>query len=265
MLKRTFMHISGVSRATEEKFWSEGISSWDDFLKYSENLNTKTLNISRNKIKMISSEIKCSITALKKSDYNCFITSMQGRDHWRAYPEMKGRCCFLDIETTGLDKRRDDITLIGIYDGKKSRIFIQGKNIDDFKKEIEKYDCIISFNGRCFDIPFLKAKFPDVDFEKFHIDLRFAMKELGFSGGLKKIEKEIGISREDDILDVDGFEAVRLWYKYLRGDKQALDLLVKYNIADIENLKVMMDFAYGLLEKKYYKNTEDEADTSKTK
>lgn len=111
---------------------------------------------------------------------------------------------------------------------------------------------IITFNGRCFDLPFIKHKFPSVDLDKIHIDLRFLMRDLGFSGGLKNIEREIGISRDEEIGDISGSEAVRLWKKYERGDTKALDILLKYNIADIENLKVMMDFAFSKIKDKNF-------------
>jgi hypothetical protein len=71
-------------------------------------------------------------------------------------------------------------------------------------------------------------------------------------GGLKRIEKEVGIQRDDDLQDVDGYEAVRLWYKYKRGDENALKLLTKYNIADVENLKTLMDFAFQKLKHKHF-------------
>jgi len=165
---------------------------------------------------------------------------------------MKEKCCFLDIETTGLNRYKRDITVIGLYDGDKSKFFVNGKNLEDFREEIKKYKMIVSFNGKMFDIPFIQAKFPDIDFNKFHIDLRFAMKKLGYTGGLKRIEKEIGISREEDVTGIDGFEAVRLWYKYKKGDNNALDLLLKYNKEDIENLKYLMDFTFDKLRKKYF-------------
>ena len=78
------------------------------------------------------------------------------------------------------------------------------------------------------------------------------MKELGYSGGLKKIEKEVGICRDDDLQDISGFDAIRLWKQYQRGDEEALKLLVKYNIADIENLKILMDFTYEKLRNKCF-------------
>jgi len=52
-----------------------------------------------------------------------------------------------------------------------------------------------------------------------HIDLRFLLKKLGYAGGLKRIDKELGINRGADIDGIDGFEAVRLWNEYRWGNK----------------------------------------------
>ncbi len=170
--------------------------------------------------------------------------------HWRAYPDFKERCCFLDIETTGLDKYNDDITTIGLFDGKQSRVFVNGTDLDEFKKEIEKYSMIVTFNGACFDLPFISNKF-NMQFDHLHIDLRWALKRLGLTGGLKYIEKTLEITRDDEVADMDGWEAVKLWYRYKKGDRSALHLLIKYNIEDIENLKTLMDYAYSNLKKEY--------------
>jgi len=143
-----------------------------------------------------------------------------------------------------LSVSRNKITTIGIYDGKKSKVFIRRKNIDEFQKEIKKYSTIITFNGRCFDIPFIRAKYPKIRFNQLHIDLRFVLAELGYKGGLKRIETVLGVGRDDEIDGVDGYEAVKLWYRYRKGDEEALKKLVKYNIADVVNLKELMEFAY---------------------
>lgn len=202
--------------------------------------------------------VKESFKAHESRDHNFFVKNMPFNTHWRAYNDFKEKCCFLDIETTGLDRYNDEVTVIGVYNGKDSKFFINGKNLDDFSREMEKYSMIITFNGLCFDVPFLKAKFPSINFNKFHIDLRFAMKSIGYNGGLKAIEKslgpKLGISRDCNIQDVDGLEAVRLWYNYRRGDKEALDKLVSYNQADIENLKALMEFAFEKLKEREFIN-----------
>ena len=78
------------------------------------------------------------------------------------------------------------------------------------------------------------------------------MKDIGYSGGLKSIERQAGIQRDDDLKEVDGYEAVRLWYKYKRGDSEALRTLLRYNQADIENLKILMDLTFDKLKNKEF-------------
>jgi len=247
LLKSTFLHIPGIGADTECQIWKNDILSWDDFLE-----NYHKLQLCSSKKELIHSHIRRSINAYDNKDYQFFCRNMPGRLHWRAYKELKDNCCFLDIETTGLDKHHDEITLIGLYDGKDSRFFVNGKNLEEFKDAVKDYAMIVTFNGKCFDLPFIKAKHPNISFDKFHVDLRFAMRELGYSGGLKRIEKLVGIDRGDELEEVDGFEAVRLWYKYKRGDNSALELLLRYNQADIENLKILMEFTFEKLKEKEF-------------
>ncbi|MFZ4437691.1 MAG: ribonuclease H-like domain-containing protein, partial [Syntrophales bacterium] len=69
---------------------------------------------------------------------------------------------------------------------------------------------------------------------------------LGFSGGLKGCERQMGIDR-GDLKDIDGYEAVLLWYDYKRtGNKKSLETLIQYNSADARNLETLMVMAYNL-------------------
>ena len=243
MLTNSFVHVPGINKEKEALIWQNNILNWQEFLD-----NIHKLDL-RNK-ELVHSFIENSISAHNNQDHGFFLNNLPSNEHWRVYKQFN--CCFLDIETTGLSRNYHDVTVIGLYDGNESKIFVNGKNLDDFPAEIAKYSTIITFNGKCFDVPFLKAKFPEIDFNKFHIDLRYAMKELGFVGGLKRIEKECGIVRDDDLQDISGFDAIRLWRNYQRGDEESLKLLVKYNIADIENLKTLMDFTYQKLRNKCF-------------
>ena len=69
-----------------------------------------------------------------------------------------------------------------------------------------------------------------------HFDLCFGARKLGFRGGLKKLEREFGIQREDAVTGIDGYEAVKLWEFARRGSSEALDLLKLYNREDTVNL-----------------------------
>lgn len=240
ILQNTFIHIPGVGEKKEISFWENGILCWQDFMDNFDSIKAPL---------GVKQLVALSVQEYKKKNHLFFTPLLKTSEHWRAYHEFNDSCCYLDIETTGLDRRRNRITTIGLYDGNKSRVFVRGKDLHEFPDEFKKYSMVVTFNGIMFDIPFLKENFPDVDYNKLHLDLRFAMKKLGYSGGLKKIEKAVGISRPDEVDGVDGFEAVRLWRRYEKGDKKALDKLIKYNIEDIENLKTLSELTYdGLKE-----------------
>jgi len=79
-----------------------------------------------------------------------------------------------------------------------------------------------------------------------HIDLRFLLKSLGFSGGLKGCERQMGIDR-GDLSDIDGYYAVILWNEYRRtGNEEKLKLLLDYNSADARNLESLLVKAYNM-------------------
>jgi uncharacterized protein len=243
MIRSTFLHMPSIGKSTEDYLWQKGVLTWDDFLE-----KHTCLNLSQTKTSAILSNISLSQEAHESGDHAFFSTRLAQKDHWRAYPDFR-RICYLDIETTGLSPYFSDITLIGLYNGKESQFFIKGKNLTEFPEEVKAYSTIVSFNGRAFDLPFIQTKFPDLRFDQFHIDLRYALARLGYRGGLKAIEPQLGLIRPDEVQGVDGFEAVRLWRRYERGDKSALDKLIAYNKEDIENLKPLAEFAYPRLEK----------------
>lgn len=249
MLVNTFLHIPGVGDKTERKLWRNQIHSWHDFLQAEQKIP-----LSSGKQEKVNQHVQQSLDYYQEGNYRSLIDQFPSRIHWRTYRELKerGKCCFLDIETTGLDKQRHDVTVVGLYDGQESKMFVQGKNLDQFLPEIRQYDLIVTYNGKCFDLPFLRHKFPQLKRNFFHADLRYKLKKIGYTGGLKAIEKEFGISREEDVKGMDGYEAVRLWKQYQKGNKKALRLLIDYNREDIENLEVLMDAAYSQLRQRKF-------------
>ena len=246
MLQNTFIHIPKVSRNAEIKLWRDEIHTWQNFLD-----NEETIEMSDSKKSYISRQLRDSMDALKRRDYSHF-SGLPANQHWRLYSELRNKTCFLDIETTGLSKHQNDITLIGIHGNEGSKIFMNGVDLEKFEDELKRYKMIITFNGKCFDIPFIRQKFPDVEIGQYHADLRFMLSELGFRGGLKSIELQRGIRRPEELDGVDGFEAVRLWHRYQRGDNSALVTLKKYLTADIENLRPLMEKAVVELKKKNF-------------
>jgi uncharacterized protein len=75
--------------------------------------------------------------------------------------------------------------------------------------------------------------------------LRYVLRRLGYRGGLKGCEKQLGIDR-NELDGVDGFMAVRLWWQYRdQHDQRALETLLSYNIQDVLNLETLLVMAYN--------------------
>lgn len=246
MLKNTFVHIPGIGYQTEKKIWEKGIRDWDDFLteKRKPPLADRTKSF-------VHSYVQESKKHLEQKNHHFFVDKLPRREFWRAYHEFKDSTAFLDIETTGLDFSSHDITLIGIYDGKDVQTFIKGKNLHKFPQEIRKFRSIVTYNGARFDIPFIKSAFPGLSLRQIHIDIMYPLRRLGYRGGLKAIEKRVGIDRSGETDGLSGWDAVVLWKKHLRGDETALDLLEKYNIEDTKNLEILSELAYDKLRREY--------------
>ncbi len=236
MLERTFMHISGIGRKTETLLWRKGIHTWYHFLDHGSEI------FSPSRDRYIREQLRDSIN--NKTNIAFFKDRLCTDEMWRLFQTFRNRCVYLDIETTGGYQGINDITVIGIYDGRDYLTFINGKNLEEFESAICDYDLVITFNGSTFDLPFIKKWYRNITLPPAHIDLRFLLKRLGYKGGLKRIEKDMGISREEDICDMNGYDAVMLWKAYEWGDKEALNVLLRYNKADVVNLERLMEFCY---------------------
>lgn len=240
MLRHTFIHIPGMGPKTELKLWERGIISWEGYLA-----NSALSGLSRQSRADLDRYIERSIEALADGDALFFEDLLPGREIWRIYAEFKGGCVFLDIETTGLGGGGNYITVIGLFDGREMKTFIEGQNLEDFPTELEKYSVIVTYGGKCFDVPFIASEFKNFTFTQAHIDLRYVLHRVGYSGGLKQIEANLGIQREKGLRDIDGYLATILWQRHLEGDERALPALVRYNMEDAVNLKYLMEFGYN--------------------
>jgi predicted nuclease with RNAse H fold/dephospho-CoA kinase/DNA polymerase III epsilon subunit-like protein len=156
----------------------------------------------------------------------------------RRHPD---RILFLDIETTGLSHHYDEITVVGWSIGGRASTMVKGDSHELLRKDAQGALALVTFNGIRFDERFLRQEFPDVLLPCNHIDLMYLCRRVGLTGGQKAIEKQLGLSLRNDIAEVDGFAAVLLWHRYLRGDTSALNTLVRYNRADIAAMGAIFD------------------------
>ncbi len=239
MLQSSFVHIPGIGPKTEVQFWQSGIDTWDMFA------NDRLIQLSAAKRANIHRALQASKIHLMNNEPGFFAQGLPSGQHWRLFSEFRDATAYLDIETTGMTYNASPITTIAVYSGSTVATYIQGQNLEDFIRDIRRYKLLVTYNGKCFDIPFLERYFNE-SLDQAHIDLRFVLASLGIKGGLKGCEAQLGIDR-GSLSDVDGLFAVLLWKEFVRtGNPRALETLLAYNVEDTLNLEYLMVEAYNL-------------------
>lgn len=241
MLTRTFCHIPGIGRETEWALWQQGCEDWRSLLDRLEDVSIGTAS------KAIAKRtLEHSIDALEQRNHQYFGKALNSLEAWRAWPEFRESCVYLDIETDGGQSGKA-ITTVGLYDGKEFQCLIRDRDLESFRDVISHYSMIVTFFGAGFDLPMLQKRFPGILFDQIHIDLCPTLKRLGYRGGLKSIEKQVGIARGEETDGLGGQDAIRLWRLHQWGNETALDQLIAYNREDVVNLEVLAQLAYDKL------------------
>jgi hypothetical protein len=245
VLEHTFIILQGIGCQTERKLWQEGILTWEDFL-----VSPTISSMSHSRKKTYDIHLSNAQDHLEKNDSSYFSQYLHPSEHWRAYEAWRDNACFLDIETTGF---YHGITMVGIYSHKGYHQFVRGINLEKetLQAELEQYSVLITFYGKAFDMPFIQREL-GITTHIPHYDLCFAGRKIGLRGGLKKVERKLGICRDQDIQGLSGFDAVRLWRSYEKGDEQSLETLIRYNRADTVNLRILADIIYERLKQRTF-------------
>jgi uncharacterized protein YprB with RNaseH-like and TPR domain len=239
VLRNTFCHIPGIGPKSERMLWDQGILSWDDVLSAAPGQS-----FGRNRHHLRNS-VQESSERLDKQDVHYFAKQLPSHQQWRLFPEFRDSVVYLDIETSGMAPPDNYITTIATYDGLSIAYYVKGYNLRQFRYDIERYAVVVTYSGRCFDIPVIESHF-GIRMNHAQIDLRFVLKSLGFTGGLKGCEKKLGIDRRE-LNGVDGYLAVLLWHDFSTNKNfKALETLLAYNILDAVNLEMLMVMAYNL-------------------
>ncbi len=156
---------------------------------------------------------------------------------------------YLDIETTGLSPKYCQITVVGIQligDRETRLIQFVGEDVtaDNILQALEGITALYTYYGSGFDLPFIYARL-GINLARLginlaelfnHCDLMYHCWRNNLYGGFKGVERQLGIERR--LKEVDGYEAVHLWWRYVNDyDEEALSTLLEYNKEDVTNLK----------------------------
>lgn len=172
------------------------------------------------------------------------------------------RLGFLDIETTGLNRRRDPIILIGLMilgpdGGTLHQYFAQTlpdekEVLNALMQEIASDIPLFTYNGRAFDIPYINQRLdhhgisnripPECCVDLLHW-ARSAVPDSP-RHTLKTIEIHLGIHRQDTL---SGADCVEQYLKYLDNqDPQLATAICRHNFEDILHMAPLLQL-YGRL------------------
>ncbi|RAW46476.1 exonuclease [Halorubrum sp. 48-1-W] len=234
-IENSFIPVEGVGETTERRLWERGVHTWDEFDPAVDVAGVGSTTADR-----IEAFIAEARARLDDGDATYFDRRFPSGERWRLYEDFREGTCFFDIETTGLDEHRDRVTTVSFHQAGETTTLVAGDDLtaDRLRERFREADLLATFNGARFDVPFLETSF-GIEVDTPHLDLVYPAKRIGLSGGLKPIERQLGIDR--DRPDLSGRDAVRLWHEYERGDDGALETLVSYNREDTENLRTLAD------------------------
>jgi uncharacterized protein YprB with RNaseH-like and TPR domain len=245
MIRNTFSILHGIGEKLEKRLWRNGIVTWNDFIGSSE-----IHFITPVKKHAFDDYLTLALSELFDGNAAYFTKALRRKEHWRLFDIFREKTACLDIETNGLMPENGGyITLIGLYDGFDYKCFVRDENLtlENIKKEFSHYKYLITFYGSVFDIPFMERSMPNLTLNVPHFDLCFGARKLGIRRGLKSLEEELGIERDETVRGMNGYDAVRLWEFSKRGSSEALNLLIAYNRADTVNLFRIADIVYQRL------------------
>jgi hypothetical protein len=236
-LENSFIGVRGVGEKTERNLWRDGVTHWAEFDR---DAAARTRGLGETTADRIESFLADARERLDDGDSNFFGEQFPSGERWRLYENFREETLFFDIETTGLDEHRNDVTTVSFHIDGETTTLVRGRDLtaERVREQFRDASLVASFNGKRFDVPFLDTELgvtPDVP----HLDLMYPCRRIGLTGGLKQIEQEVGLEREKP--DISGEDAVRLWYQYQGGDEASLETLVEYNRDDTRNLRTLAD------------------------
>lgn len=231
MLENSFIHLPGIGYETEERLWNEGVRNWSHL---EERVHDLFGPKRASEIARALDECRAAYEARELAYFR-----FKGADMWRLLPTLlsnpndSSRIAYLDIETEGLGfPPHCRTTTIAVYfDGKLHLEHTKTGKFEVLRRIENEALYLVTFNGVTFDLPFLRREF-GLKLAQPHLDLRYWLGRLGYKGGLKAIQQNVPGVRQRDSMDIDGFDAVRLWALHKRGVPNALETLLTYNAED---------------------------------
>ena len=231
-LEQTLLHLPHVGPKREVRLRAAGCGTWSDVVAAD-----NPLRLAPERWAETAAAARKCLEALATDDPRPLTAALATREHWRILHHWFDQASFFDIETSGLEPE-SEVTLVTCLHRGDLRVFLKGENLDDFLALLEEVKLLVSFNGTGFDVPRIEDRFHVPQIPCAHVDLRWLCHHRGWRGGLKAIERQLGLARPADLLGLGGEEAVWLWRLWAeKRDAAARRTLERYCAADTVALR----------------------------
>jgi uncharacterized protein len=244
-IERTFQLIKGVGDFREKSLWAEKIFTWNDFLLAQSKRTVMSKRLDRD----LALAIEVAKSSLEQRDLSALAAMLSPKHAYRLYSAFSERAAFFDIEADG----DDTPTVIGVMDSGGVATFRRGHSLAVAPQRLQQSQIWVSFNGSVYDVPALQKHFKEA-FTKplLHIDIRFLLKHAHLKGGLKSVERELGLHRPPHVQGINGLQAIALWRHYnATKDLKALRILTEYNLYDVINLRTILEWTLWQMERPF--------------
>ena len=227
--------LPGIGPTRAKALRREGCECWLDVLNARHSFGV----VDRYVWGDVRAAAETALRALEADDAAYFTERLPARERWRVLARWFDRASFFDIETSGLEID-SIVTLVCCWHGGEPLRFLANENLDDFLDLLDDVKLLVSFNGSGFDVPRVLGRFHIPELPCAHVDLRWLCHHAGWRGGLKNIERGLGLNRPADLEGLGGAEAVWLWQAWAeRQDEQARRTLERYCSADTAMLNLL--------------------------
>ncbi|HYX34202.1 MAG TPA: ribonuclease H-like domain-containing protein [Oligoflexus sp.] len=240
LLRRTFVHLKGVGPRSERHLWKIGITDWEQLLNRASQL------FKAKRLDDIYQSLERSMAAWERQDLYYFDRALPGNERWRLVPGGFHDIAYFDIEAAngGMPPATESTAIAFLFRGELYQEYEYSRKRDLLHWIMDEAALFCTYNGAAYDVPFLSAEF-GMPLDKAHIDLCPWLRRQGFKGGLKAIQKATTHLHQRSSMDLDGYDAVRLWRMHEEALPGALETLLTYNAEDVLILEPLLVEAYN--------------------
>ncbi len=269
---QTFAFVSGISSRIETALWTNGVIDHARFLETFSHEPSRDSVIARDQVVRVRQALALDVEMTEVERWS----AAPARHRWRLLERWAPQSIALDFECdrtgapTVMGVAYDEETFTAYVDEEVVRWWLAGAaeqlpgrwaqtgpssglldglsvrfaSFDKAPAELASDGLILVFGGRKFDVAMLRKVYDGHPVPERYSDLLDVSRQGKYRGGLKAVERSLGIRRASRIADLRGRDAITLWDRVSSGGDQAYWAfadLVAYNRADTVNLFRLRD------------------------